>query len=261
MLISLVLDASFVEENLLTTNHASLQCMSNSNSFNRALEADWRDRVIETACRELRSLSDEGFSEPVIVMLGKFTSGTKRVMNFNMILSHLHVHTHRALLANYLAGILLTCRHHPTTIQRSNPSTLKLDCGNRIVSVVARFQSWVDSTNTHGLQALDLPGLTQEPEHQINVVNRAVHEDATACLRILEKEIRGIVHIRSLRSEQNRSSELSSFDSVVSLAVRCVEATGEATHHFLVGVNLEGLLVGIEDGLSLKGIISVRQIW
>ena len=99
-----------------------------------------------------------------------------------------------------------------------------------------------------GRDGFDDGGLAEEPQAQVDVVDRAVDEDTAGEFGVGDEEAGRVEFVAGLRAEDRGSADGGEFG--VGITVRGVEAAGESAEDFLIGVGLEGGVVGVYHGLG-----------
>lgn len=130
---------------------------------------------------------------------------------------------------------------------------VELDNSQGIVSVVVLAEVGLHGSDTDGSHTLDLAVLAEEPKSQVDIVDRAVHEDSTGELGVRNEEATWVELVASLGAEDRWCTDIAIGCALVSIAVGGVEATREAANNFLVGEFLDGGVVGVDNRLGLLG--------
>lgn len=147
--------------------------------------------------------------------------------------------------------IFLSSSHHSGTKQLCNLASIKLDETQSIVAIVVLSQARFDSRDANGSHALDATILSEEPQGQIDIVDRTVHKDAAGELCVFDKEPSRVELVARLASKHGRDADQSGAHLIVGVAVRGVEAAREPADDFLGRVSVEGGIVGVDYGLGL----------
>lgn len=135
---------------------------------------------------------------------------------------------------------------------RKRKTHVKLNNPQRIIAVIMLAQIRLHSRDPNRRHALDLAVLAKEPQRQVDVVDRAVHEDPARELRVRHEEPARIQLVARLRPEHRRRANVAACHAPVCVAVRGVEASREAADYFLSRVLLDGFAIGVDDGLGLE---------
>lgn len=187
-----------IENDFLPANQASLECLGDLDRANRTLQTDRHWYIIETKRRELECFSDESLSESLVVVLWQLAPCTMRVMDLDMIFPSLHVHSEGPTFAYDFRRILLARCHHARAVQGGDLAAIEFECGYSIVPVIHSVEFRVYSSHPHCLNALKLALLAEEPEHEVDVMNRAVNEDTSTRLSVTDEVTRGVVKVGGL---------------------------------------------------------------
>jgi len=103
--------------------------------------------------------------------------------------------------------LLLPGSHHSGAKQLSDLAAIKLDQTKCIVTVVVFSAAGLDCSDADSADALDTAVLAEEPKGQVDVLNRAVNENAAGELGVLDEETGRVEFVASLTSEDRRDTD------------------------------------------------------
>lgn len=239
--------ALLVEEDLLPRDKRLLQRSSDAHGLHGALELQRHGRVLQARCCELVGLGDERILEPVVVVLGHLAANTRAVVDVDQVERRLRVHGQLALRTDDLGSIFLAGSHHARGIEVGDFAIVELDEADCVVTVVVLAKIRLHSRDTHGRHGLDLAVLAEEPQGEINVVDRAVHKDSAGKFGVGDEEAGRIELVAGLTPHDGGGADSAGRHFCERISVGGIETTGETAHH----LEVRFLGGGIQDGLRL----------
>lgn len=221
-----------VKFNLLPTPQALLQRTPDLDRLHRTRQSKRQCRIIQTSRGKLVRLDHKRLPETPIIMF-------RNLPPHASILAHLDKRTHGIsiygdfpLRAHKLSHIVLPSSHDATTVKIRDASTPKLDDANTIVHVPVFAQVRLHGRDAHGVHGLDEAVLAEKPQREVYIVDIAVDEDAAAELGVVDEEAAGVQLVAGLGAEDGEAADGGCGGARVGVAVRGVEAAGEAAHYF-----------------------------
>lgn len=216
---------------LLPRHQGFLQIGADLNRLGGVAQLHGQGLVVQTGVGEFVRLLDKRLLEPALEVLGHLAGDSAGVVVVNQIALRVGVDRHLAFGADDLGRVLLPMGHHARAVKVGDFSTVELDNADRIVVVVVLFQLGLDSDDAMGRDTLGDDVVSQEPQGQIDVVHRHVDKHSAGPRRVLDVEAGRIVLVAGLAPDDGRPADQALADFVECVAVRIVEAAGEAAHH------------------------------
>lgn len=173
-------------------------------------------------------------------------------MDGKQIFLGLYVDSKFAFCACDLGCIFLARSHHTRAVQLRNLAIVELDDTDCVVSVAVVAEVGLYCGDADSTYALDFAIIAKEPQCEIDIVDRAVDEDATGKAGVLHEEARRVELVARLGAEDRGCADAARLQAGEGVSIGGVEAPGETAEDFLGGVRSEGGLVGGDYRLRLQ---------
>lgn len=164
-------------------------------------------------------------------MLGDLLPDAGLVVHMHMVQRGLRVHRQLPFRPDNLGGILLAGSHHARSVKVRDLAVVELHQADRVVAVVVLAQVRLDGGDAHGGHGLDLAVLAEEPEREVDVVDRAVDEDPAGELRVRDEEAGRVELVAGLAAHHGRRADRPGLHFAEGVAVGGVEAPREPAHY------------------------------
>lgn len=181
-----------VEPDLRPRPQTLLQRTPDRHRPDRPAQLERQLRPIQTRGRELVRLRHEGLAEPSVIVRRNLPPDARVLAHLDQIRLRVSIDSDLALGAHNLRHVVLARGHHPASVEVGDAALPELDDADRVVHVAVLAQARLYGCDAHGRNGLDAAFGTEEPQRQVDVVDRAVDEDAAGEGGVGDEEARGI---------------------------------------------------------------------
>lgn len=226
--------SSLIKPQLFPTNQGLLQPRTNLHGLDGIRQFQRQLAVVQTGRDKLVALPHKRLLEAAVVMRRHLARDASRVVVIDKVCLRVRVDRQLALGADDLGGILLAVGHHAAAVVIGDLARVELDDAHGVVVVVVLFQ-----VRLHGRDAVRGNGfgddvVAEEPEGEVDVVHCHVHKHAAGPRGVFDEETGRVVFVARLTAQDGRAADPPLLGLFVRVAVRVVEAPGEAAHDFEV---------------------------